>query len=266
MTTKALFVTAMGGAGSAMGITNQAFTADNTTNQLTDASHGRETADGPFRLAHGAGLFDQLPTGLAPFKGIGTLTGTTIANTNTVTIDGKVYTFQDTLTDVDGNVHVGATDSDSLDNLIDAINLGPGAGTDYATSMTLHSTVGAAAGAGDTMDVIAKVAGLAGNVATISTLGAGDFAAATLLGGLDVAEYWIIKVDDNIYQLSLTENGAAVAFTDDGNGTHALAASAQGLADQLEDALLDVLTSPGNRSNIPAVNIAKFWASAITGV
>ena len=53
-----------------------------------------------------------------------TLTGTTIADGDDVTIGSKTYTFQDTLTDVDGNVHVGASDSDSLDNLIDATKLG----------------------------------------------------------------------------------------------------------------------------------------------
>ena len=73
---------------------------------------------------------------------------------------------------MDGNVLIGGSASTTLDNLIDAINLGAGAGTDYATSMTLHSTVSAAAGAGDTMVATAKAGGTAGNsLATTETLG-----------------------------------------------------------------------------------------------
>jgi len=88
------------------------------------------------------------------------------ANTNTVSIDekdgtAKVYTFQTTLTDVDGNVHIGATATDSMNNLINAINLGPGAGTDYATSMTLHNMAKASRSnkVGDIMNVEAKEVG-----------------------------------------------------------------------------------------------------------
>jgi len=107
-------------------------------------------------------------------------------NTETVTIDTKVYTFQTVLTDVDGNVLIGATPSDSLDNLIAAINLDPaGAGTLYAASMTLHPTVSAAAGAGDTMDATAKFTGTVGDtIATTETLaGAGNQWGAAVLGG-----------------------------------------------------------------------------------
>ena len=104
-----------------------------------------------------------------------------------VTIDAKVYTFQTVLTDVNGNVLIGATASDSLDNLIAAIVLGAGAGTLYATSMTLHPTVTAAAGAGDTMDATAKNQGVAGN-SIVSTTDVGSAAWApvgTLGGGVD---------------------------------------------------------------------------------
>jgi len=79
-----------------------------------------------------------------------TLTGQPL-NTETVTIGTKVYTFQTTLTNVDGNVLIGASASDSLDNLIAAINLDAGAGTLYAESTTAGANVIAVAGAGDTM-------------------------------------------------------------------------------------------------------------------
>jgi len=84
---------------------------------------------------------------------VGTLTlAAAITDTETVTIGAKVYTFLDELVDADGNVHIGASASATIDNLVDAINLGAGAGTDYATSMTANViSTSAIAGAGDTM-------------------------------------------------------------------------------------------------------------------
>lgn len=128
------------------------------------------------------------PASAAAATEILTLTGNA-ADTETVTIDTKTYTFQTTLTDVDGNVLIGATASDSIDNLIAAITLGSGSGSTYAASTTLHPTVTAAAGAGDTMDATAKKSGTAGNsIATTETLGSGSWGAATMSGGAgDVA-------------------------------------------------------------------------------
>ena len=128
------------------------------------------------------GVDISVPTATAA-TGILTLTSNA-SDTETVTIDSKTYTFQTTLTDVDGNVLIGATPSDSLDNLIAAITLGAGAGTLYAASTTLHPTVTAAAGAGDTMDASSKVKGTAQNsIATTETLANGSWGSATLTGG-----------------------------------------------------------------------------------
>jgi len=102
-------------------------------------------------------------------------------------IDGKTYTFEATLTNVDGNVHIGASASATIDNLIAAIELGAGAGTDYATAMTIHPTCTGAAGAGDTMDCTANYYGTFGN--SISTTDPTDvsgnlsWGGATLSGG-----------------------------------------------------------------------------------
>jgi len=126
----------------------------------------------------------SVPAGVAA---TGVLTfNSQVNNSDTVTIDTKTYTFQTTLTDVDGNVLIGATASDSIDNLIAAINLGPGAGSVYAASTTLHPSVSAAAGAGDTMDVTAKVEGTDGNTiaTTESTSGVRmSWGGSTLSGG-----------------------------------------------------------------------------------
>lgn len=114
-------------------------------------------------------------TALGGIYSFGTLTLTgNAADTNTVVIGAKTYTFQDTLTNVDGNVHVGASASESIDNLIAAINLGEGSGTAYAAATTAHpSHAYAVAGDGDTM-----IVRVVGSVATTETV-TGSWGAAT---------------------------------------------------------------------------------------
>jgi len=102
-----------------------------------------------------------------------TLTGTAnFANTETVTIDAKVYTFQTVLTDVDGNVAIGVDLATSLSNLAGAINLTGVAGTDYATLMTLHPTVFSSAITATTMVVTAKTQGAAADSIVTTETGA----------------------------------------------------------------------------------------------
>ena len=119
----------------------------------------------------------------------GTLTFTgQPANNETVTIDGKAYVFQTTLTNVDGHVKIGGDVRQSIDNLVAAINLGAGAGTKYAAGTTLHSTVSAVAGAGTTIVATAKTGGSAGNsLATTDTVTLANWAAVTLLSGAEVS-------------------------------------------------------------------------------
>lgn len=83
----------------------------------------------------------------------GTLTfGDDATEDEVIVIGGKTYTLRDILTDVDGYVKREAAATDTLDNLIAAINLGAGAGTAYAASMTAPATgVSAVAGGGDTL-------------------------------------------------------------------------------------------------------------------
>lgn len=130
-----------------------------------------------------------LTSNLSPgVKATGTLTlSANAANTETVVIGGKTYTFQDSLTNSDGNVKVGADAAGSISNLVAAITLGAGSGTAYAAAMTLHSTVTAAVGGGGGTQatITAKAYGTAGNsIGTTETLGSGAFGAATLSGGV----------------------------------------------------------------------------------
>ncbi len=136
-----------------------------------------------------------VPTDTAA-SGILTLSGNA-TNGQTVTIGTKVYTFQDTLTNVNGNVKIGAAATNTIDNLIAAINLDAGAGTLYAAATTAHPTVEASAGSGDTMNVTAIDTGSAGNsIATTETLSSGSFASATLTGGITAPTTLFIEGQD----------------------------------------------------------------------
>lgn len=106
-------------------------------------------------------------------------------DTETVTIDSKVYTFQTSLTNVDGNVLIGATMLDSLNNLRQAINLEPaGSGISYAAATVVHPTARAVNGAGNTLVARAKAAGTGGNsMATTETLANGSWGDTTMNDG-----------------------------------------------------------------------------------
>lgn len=114
----------------------------------------------------------------------GTFTDAGVADTETVTVGGKTYTFQATLTDVDGNVDLGANNTEALANLAAAINLGAGAGTAYAASMTENPLVRAISSDATTLVVRSKVEGAIGNqIASTEAAASGSWGAATLAGG-----------------------------------------------------------------------------------
>jgi hypothetical protein len=116
---------------------------------------------------------------------VGTLTvSDDFDDTETCTIGAKVYTFQASLTNVDGNIQIGATVTDTLANFVKAINLTGVAGTDYATAMTRHPLVDAVSSSATTLVVRARMNGTAGNhIATSETGGEHAWGAAFLAGG-----------------------------------------------------------------------------------
>lgn len=107
------------------------------------------------------------------------------ADTETVTIGAKTYTFQAVLTNTDGNVLIGASSDATLNNLRAAMNLDPaGAGSLYAASTTAHPTARAVRGSGATLVVRALTPGSGGDaLATTDTLANGSWGAATMAGG-----------------------------------------------------------------------------------
>lgn len=100
--------------------------------------------------------------------------GTDIANAEVIVIGGKTYTFQTSLTNVDGHVKIGASMDATLANLAAAINLGAGSGTAYAAATTLHPLVSAAVTENeedddDVITLTAKVPGVLGNLIAVTT-------------------------------------------------------------------------------------------------
>lgn len=69
--------------------------------------------------------------------------GTNVSNNDTVTLNGKVYTFQTVLTNTDGHVLIGGNSAASLLNLLMAVNLATPAAGHYAAATTLHPTMSA---------------------------------------------------------------------------------------------------------------------------
>jgi len=121
------------------------------------------------------------------FKASNTLTGTAtnVSNGDTVTIGSKVYTFQTTLTNVNGNVFIGASAAASLTNLFYAINASGGvAGTNYALATTANTQVVATNPSGTTLVATAILAGTAQNAIATTETAAQLSWAATTLGGV----------------------------------------------------------------------------------
>jgi len=126
---------------------------------------------------------------------------------DTFTIGLKVYTLEDTLTDVDGNIQIGATLAETQANIVAAINLTGTPGTQYAASMTENTDVDASEFSSNEMVLTAITGGTAGNaIATTSTFTDLDnkFKAATLSGGYNTKEQALIMATqylDNAYHL-----------------------------------------------------------------
>lgn len=116
----------------------------------------------------------------------GTLTITDHVNLNseTFTVDTKTYTFEDSLTNVDGNIYTGGSEAQTKLNAVAAFDLSGVAGTDYALAMTAHTTVDCAAFAGDDAVMTAKVTGTAANSYDFTeTLTDGSMDGSTTFGG-----------------------------------------------------------------------------------
>ncbi len=110
----------------------------------------------------------------------------TATDTQTVTIGARTYTFQTTLTNVAGNVLIGADAAASIVNLARAVTAGAGSGSLYAAATTVHPTVTGVATSATVFTATALLAGEAGNaIVSTDTLTNASWGRATLFGGSD---------------------------------------------------------------------------------
>lgn len=123
---------------------------------------------------------------LIPATGTLTLTANPL-DTETVTIGATTYTYQTALVDLPDNVLIGATTTDSLNNLRSAVNLEAGEGVSYGTGTLANVQAALSDLPGDQVLATARTAGTAANSEpTTTTITGGSWSAATLLGGLDI--------------------------------------------------------------------------------
>ena len=105
---------------------------------------------------------------------------TNFGDGDTVTIGSRIYTLQDTLTNVDGHVHIGGNLNETLDKLMFATQASGGVpGTDYAVATTanLGAVLGPFRASLDTRVCTAVTPGVAGNAIAVSAVtAAGDAA------------------------------------------------------------------------------------------
>lgn len=108
----------------------------------------------------------------------------------TITIDGRTYTFVQELSETSGAAAVadqvlrGASTAAALDNLKSALNASAGVGTTFSTGTVAHASVNATTNTDTTQVIAADAAGAAGNAIAVSeTLANGSWGAATLAGG-----------------------------------------------------------------------------------
>lgn len=114
---------------------------------------------------------------------------TNVANNETVTIGGKVYTFKTTMTAIEGQVQRGASLDASLLNLIHAINHTGLPGIEYECAVANTQVFADAVVTAHSITVTARNPGTGGNlIATTETGVHLSWAATTLFGGFSYTE------------------------------------------------------------------------------
>ena len=146
----------------------------------------------------------KIPTG-TPVNAVAATNTVTSDNTNngdgeTVTVNGKVYTFKTALTPAEGEILIAGTADGSLTNLSRAINNSGGTpGTDYQIAAA-HPTVSAGAVSAHAIVLSAKIKGAGGNALTLAESAAHlSITGATFAGGVNgtVGTQWEVRVDSS---------------------------------------------------------------------
>jgi hypothetical protein len=188
--------------------------------------------------------------GITAATGILTLAGIP-ADGDTVTIGSTVYTWETGAVDAAFKVKAETSAAVSLVHLVKAINLTGVEGTDYGAGTTIHPTVSAADGAGDTVDLTAKTLGTAGNSIATTEVGANtSFGAATLTGGADGTDVLSSLASLMMTALNATADIAGAAFTSSTN-VLTVAAASDVLGDHLVEAIMVPPDAEENDVGVP---------------
>lgn len=143
---------------------------------------------------------------------VGTTNGTTPA----------VYRFKTALAAA-FDVLIDTTIANTLQNLYNAINLGPGSGTKYHASTTVNNDVNASQLPAGQMKVIANVPGTSGNsIATSSSGITGSWTSTTLAGGLNIpgpSNFKVQRLPLNTTLISAVQIASRSYKSDSGIGT-----------------------------------------------
>ena len=136
---------------------------------------------------------EDMPSGVLTFTG-------NALNGETVTIGTKTYTFQTTLTNVDGNVLIGATVTDTIYNLTTALYPEPndGKGTLYAAAMTMQPEDVLCTNVPDQNKVVFSTS--TGSLASTETLTNASFTSGTLTAKDGTAVVEIEYLDSDGYE------------------------------------------------------------------
>jgi len=267
MSTKAAFITAMGGSLLPNGpVTTFARTSGDI---LTATAHGLQTGAGPYKVMT---TNADAPSGIVVAKHAETfMTGTTMIATDVFEANGKDYTLIATPA-ADGDVDVGASDAKTLANLAAAINQDvDAAATTYDLDTVVNPEIKAIVTDADILVIQARTLDATlGNAITCSSVDATMVVDnPTLENGASGTDYYIIKLTDDTFSLATTQvlalAGTAVTLADAGTGVHKLVGTVQTLADKLEDVVTNYLTALGSRVHPAEFSIPKFWRAAIDG-
>lgn len=159
------------------------------------------------------GTLLQYYDGISAASGTLTVSGGNIIATDTVTVDAAFYEFTAGSVDAgspDGTVgnpyliNLGASDTDALSNLKNALNITGVAGADYSTATQINVNVDGFSSDDTTLVVKARVRGAGGNAIPIAETGANiAWGAATLANGGNEALNGVATPDD-VGMVSLT--------------------------------------------------------------
>lgn len=140
-------------------------------------------------------IHPTIPGALA--SGTVTSNNTNVSNNDTVTINGRVYTFKTTLTvtPTADEIFIGASADASLTNLKSAINNTGTPGTDYGTPTTINADVTSSAVASHVITLTAKATGFAGNQITLAKSAVTLTVSATTLSGGTGGELTSVHLD-----------------------------------------------------------------------